>query len=417
MTKRRVVVTGVGFVSPLGVGNDSVWKMLMEGKTGIGPITKFDASNFPSRIAGEVKNFDPLDFMSKQEVRKNDLFVQYALAAATVALEDAGINFSKVDLTKVATIIGSGIGGLPLIEKMHSILVNKGIKRVSPFFIPGLIVNMAAGQVAIKYGFQGPLLAPCTACATGMHAVGEAYWLIRDGFADIAVCGGSEAVVTPLAVAGFSAMKALSTCNDHPEKASRPWDKKRDGFVIAEGSGILVLEEATFAKERGASIYAEIVGFGMSADAYHISAPHPDGKGAILAMERSMKDASIKATEVDYINAHATSTPLGDMIELKAIKQVFAQKEGLMVSSTKGAVGHMLGAAGGFEGGVIALAIRNQEIPPTANLEDPDETYGIDLVPKVGKKSPIAYAMSNSFGFGGTNASLIMRRWENEDEG
>ena len=413
--RRRVVVTGVGLVSPLGVGTAQNWEALLAGKSGIGPITRFDAAEYPSRIAGEVKGFNPLDYIDKKDVKKSDTFIHYALAAAKFAVEDSGLTTDRIDESeadRVGVIIGSGIGGLPLIETMHAILLEKGPNRVSPFFIPGLIVNMAAGQVSIRYGARGPNTSPATACTTGLHAVGDAFRLIQVGEADAMIAGGTEAVITPLAVAGFCSMRALSHRNDEPEKASRPWDEGRDGFVMSEGAGIVVLEELERAKRRGAPIYAEVVGYGMSADAYHISAPHPEGAGAVLVMKAALKDAGIAPERIGYINAHGTSTPLGDLSEVKAIKTVFGEHAyKLAVSSTKSATGHLLGAAGGLESGILALAVKHQTLPPTINLDHPSEGCDLDFVPHHPRKTDLEYALTNSFGFGGTNGAVILKRY------
>jgi 3-oxoacyl-[acyl-carrier-protein] synthase II len=417
--RRRVVVTGVGLVSPLGVGTAQNWEALLAGRSGIGPITRFDASEYPSRIAGEVKGFNPLDYIDKKDVKKSDTFIHYALAAAKFAVDDSGLTPDRTDrideseADRVGVIIGSGIGGLPLIEQMHATLLEKGPHRVSPFFIPGLIVNMAAGQVSIRYGARGPNTSPATACTTGLHAVGDAFRLIQVGEADAMIAGGTEAVITPLAVAGFCSMRALSHRNDEPETASRPWDEGRDGFVMSEGAGIVVLEELERAQRRGAPIYAEVVGYGMSADAYHISAPHPEGAGAVLVMKAALKDAGIAPEQIGYINAHGTSTPLGDLSEVKAIKAVFGEHAyKLAVSSTKSATGHLLGAAGGLESGILALAVKNQTLPPTLNLDHPSEGCDLDFVPHHPRKTDLEYALTNSFGFGGTNGAIILKRYE-----
>ena len=351
-SRRRVAVTGIGLVSPLGIGTAATWDGLMAGRSGVGPITHFDTSDYPAKIAGEVKGFEPADYVEKKEVKKSDLFIHYAIAASQFAMDDAGLVVDESNGDRVGVLIGSGIGGLPLIEQMAKTLREKGPSRVSPFFIPGLIVNMAAGQVSIRFGARGPNSAPCTACTTGLHAVGDAFRLIQLGEADAMIAGGTEGVITPLAVAGFSAMRALSTRNDEPEKASRPWDKDRDGFVIGEGAGILVLEELESAVGRGAHVYAEIVGYGMSGDAYHISAPHPEGDGAVSVMRRALADAGLEPEAIGYINAHGTSTTLGDLGEVKAIRRVFGDHAyRLAVSSTKSSTGHLLGAAGGLESG------------------------------------------------------------------
>jgi len=409
---RRVVVTGIGCVSPLGIGVDETWKGIVEGRSGITRITKFDASNLPSQIAGEVKNFKPQDFMPEKLVSRVDTFIQYAIASARMALEDA--NLVDVELgERAGVIIGVGMGGVGQVEHYTRILDEKGYKRVTPFFIPMIIPNMAAGQVAILFGAKGPNLAVCTACAAGNHAIGEAYRMIKNGLIDIAICGGTESLITPLTVAGFSVMKALSTRNDEPEKASRPFDAKRDGFVIAEGSGILVLEELTQAQKRGAKVYAELIGYGATCDAYHMTAPSPDGEGAETCMKLALEDANIAPNEVDYINAHGTSTPLNDVAETKAIKKVFGEHAyKLMVSSTKSMTGHLLGGAGGLEAVITVKALETGIVPPTINLEEPDPECDLDYVPNQARRANIKVAMSNAFGFGGTNACLVFRKWE-----
>jgi 3-oxoacyl-[acyl-carrier-protein] synthase II len=408
---RRVAVTGVGLVSPLGVGTAENWQALLEGRSGIGPITRFDAAEYPSRIAGEVQGFNPLDYLDKKEVKKSDTFIHYALAAARFALEDSRLVIDEGNAERVGVVIGSGIGGLPLIESMHRTLLEKGPGRVSPFFIPGLIVNMAAGQVSIHHGAKGPNTSPATACTTGLHAIGDAFRFIQAGEADAMIAGGAEAVITPLAMAGFCAMRALSHRNDEPEKASRPWDAQRDGFVMGEGCGLVILEELEMAKRRGAPLYAEVVGYGMSADAYHISAPHPEGDGAVRVMKIALKDANLAPETIGYINAHGTSTPLGDLSEVRAIKRVFGDHAyKLAVSSTKSSTGHLLGAAGGLETGILALAVHHQTLPPTINLDEPGEGCDLDFVPHKARPVALDYAMSNSFGFGGTNASIILKR-------
>ena len=409
---RRVAVTGVGLVSPLGVGTAENWSALLAGKSGIGPITRFDTTEYPCRIAGEVKGFNPLDYLDKKEVKKSDTFIHYALAASRFALEDSGLTIDAGNADRVGVVIGSGIGGLPLIEATHKVLLEKGPSRVSPFFIPGQIVNLAAGQVSIHYGAKGPSTSPATACTTGLHAIGDAFRFIQAGEADAMIAGGTEAVITPLAVAGFCAMRALTTRNDEPEKASRPWDAQRDGFVMGEGCGIVVLEELEGARRRGATIYAEVVGYGMSADAYHISAPHPEGDGAVRVMRIAMRDAGLEPEQIGYINAHGTSTPLGDLSEVRAIKTVFGDHAyKLAVSSTKSCTGHLLGAAGGLETGILALAVRHQILPPTINLDEPGEGCDLDFVPNHARPVDLEYAASNSFGFGGTNASIILKRY------
>ncbi|MEA2564392.1 MAG: 3-oxoacyl-[acyl-carrier-protein] synthase [Acidobacteriota bacterium] len=385
----------------------------MEGKSGIGPITHFDASEYPARIAGEVKGFDPLHYTEKKDVKKSDIFIHFALAATKFAMDDAGFVVEESEADRTGVVIGSGIGGLPLIESMHSTLLEKGPNRVSPFFIPGLIVNMAAGQVSIRYNARGPNTSPATACTTGLHAVGDAFRFIQHDDADVMIAGGAEAVITPLAIAGFCAMRALSQRNDQPEKASRPWDAHRDGFVMSEGAGIVILEELEHAQRRGASIYAEMVGYGMSADAYHISAPHPEGHGAVRVMQAALKDAGMVPEQIGYINAHGTSTPLGDLSEVRAVKKVFGDHAyKLAMSSTKSATGHLLGAAGGLEAGILALAMRHQIIPPTLNLDEPGEGCDLDFVPHHPRQVDLEYALTNSFGFGGTNGAVILKRFE-----
>ncbi len=402
-------------MSPLGVGTAENWSALMEGRSGIGPITRFDASDYPSRIAGEVKGFNPQDYVDKKDVKKSDLFIHYALAAARFAVADSRLVIDDANRDRVGVIIGSGIGGLPLIENTHRTLMEKGPHRVSPFFIPALAVNMAAGQVSIHHGARGPNSAPATACTTGLHAVGDAFRLIQGGEADAMIAGGSEAVITPLAIAGFASMRALSTRNDEPERASRPWDAARDGFVIGEGAGILVLEDLEAAERRGAPIYAEVVGYGMSADAYHISAPDPQGGGASRAMQAAIADAGLEPTAVGYINAHGTSTQLGDLSEVRAVKRVFGEHAAkLAISSTKSSTGHLLGAAGGLESGILALAMHHQILPPTLNLEEPGEGCDLDFVPGKPRPVDLEYALTNSFGFGGTNGSVLMKRYAEE---
>jgi len=410
--KRRVVVTGLGAVSPLGIGVSETWKRIIAGESGITRITKFDASNLPSQIAGEVKGFKPEEFMPAKLISRMDTFIQYAIAGTEMALEDARL--PKKDLgDEVGVIIGVGMGGVGQVEHYTRILDEKGYKRVTPFFIPMIIPNMAAGQIAILYGAKGPNLAVCTACAAGNHAIGEAFRMIREGKVKAMICGGTEALITPLTVAGFSVMKALSTRNDEPEKASRPFEAKRDGFVIAEGCGILILEELEFAKSRGAKIYAEVLGYGCNADAYHMTAPTPEGEGAAKCIELALLDAGLKPEEVDYINAHGTSTPLGDISETKAIKRVFGDHAyKLMVSSTKSMTGHLLGGAGGLEAVITIKALEEGIVPPTINYEEPDPECDLDYVPNKARKADIKIALSNAFGFGGTNACLIFKKWE-----
>jgi len=411
--ERRVVITGVGIVSPLGIGTRATWEGLLEGRSGIGPITRFDTSEYPCRIAGEVRGFEPSDFMPAKEVKKCDLFIHYAMAATQFAMEDSRFEVRPSNAERVGVYIGSGIGGLPSIERQHRELIERGPRRISPFFIVGLIVNLASGQVSIRYGARGPNMANSTACSTGTHAIGDSARLIARGDADMMICGGTEGVVTPLAVGGFSAMRALSTRNDDPGGASRPFDAGRDGFVIGEGAGILILEEFEHARRRDASIYAEVVGYGVSADAHHISAPSDDGDGPIRVMRNTLRDAGVEPGEVDYINAHGTSTPLGDRIETLAIKEVFGgHARRLAVSSTKSMTGHLLGAAGGLETAVTALAVRHGIIPGTMNYTTPDPECDLDYVPNKAQRREVNFALNNSFGFGGTNASILLRRYQ-----
>ncbi len=410
--KRRVVVTGLGAVTPLGIGIEETWKNIKAGKSGIRRITKFDASKLPSQIAGEVKDFKPEEFMSTKLISRIDTFIQYAIASTRMALEDAGFPLNDLG-DEVGVIIGVGMGGVGLIEHYTRVLDEKGYKRVTPFFIPMIIPNMAAGQVAILFGAKGPNTAVCTACAAGNHAIGEAFRLIREGRVKAMICGGTESIITPLCVAGFSVMKALSTRNNEPEKASRPFDAKRDGFVIAEGCGILILEELEHAQKRGARIYAELIGYGLNADAYHMTAPSPDGEGAAKCMEMALYDAGINPSQIDYINAHGTSTPLNDISETKAIKKVFKEHAyRLMISSTKSMTGHLLGGAGGLEAVITVLSLYEGIVPPTINLEEPDPECDLDYVPNQARKANIKIALSNAFGFGGTNACLVFKKWE-----
>lgn len=411
--KQRVVITGVGFITALGAGSEDTWQALVQGTSGIGPITRFDASQFSSQIAGEVKNFDPTAFVEKKDARKMDPFIQYAVAAAAFAVKDAGFSaWNGADGERVGVVIGSGIGGFGTIESEHEVLLTKGPRRVSPFFIPSAIVNLAAGQVSIRFGARGPNSAPCTACSSGSHAVGDSFKIIQRGDADVMIAGGSEAAITPMSVAGFDALKALSTRNDQPARASRPFDRERDGFVLGEGAGILILEELRHALRRGAKIYAEIVGYAMSADAYHITAPPPDASGAVRVMRRTLEDAGVVPEQVDYINAHGTSTPPNDRIETAAIKAVFGEHAyRLAISSTKSMIGHLLGAAGAVEIGMTVLSVRNQMIHPTINQEVPDPDCDLDYVPNHARRATIEYALSNSFGFGGTNACVLIKRY------
>jgi len=410
---RRVVVTGVGLVSPLGIGTAANWDAVVAGRSGIGPITRFDASAFSTRIAGEVKAFDPLAFVEKKDVKKMDVFIQYALAASQLAVDDAALALPLVDPTRVGVFIASGIGGFSTIEREHQALLEGGPRRISPFFIPAAIINLAAGQVSIRFGAKGPNLATATACSASAHAVGDAFEIICRGDADVMIAGGSEAAITPMGVGGFAAMRALSTRNDEPERASRPFDRDRDGFVMGEGSGVVILEELEHARRRGAAIYAEIVGYGASADAFHITAPSEDGDGALRAMQLALERAEIAADRVDYINAHGTSTPHNDRLETLAVKRCFGDHAArLAISSTKSMHGHLLGAAGGLEAGIAVLAIRHQVLPPTINLETPDEGCDLDYVAGASRPGRIRYALSNSFGFGGTNAALLFKQHE-----
>jgi 3-oxoacyl-[acyl-carrier-protein] synthase II len=409
--RRRVVVTGVGLVSPLGVGTDATWQAAIAGRSGIGPITLFDTSRYSTRIAGEVKHFDPLEWLDKKDVKKCGRFIQFALAGAIMAVHESGLAVGPHNASRVGVIIGSGIGGFEVIEKEHKLLLERGPDRVSPFFILASIVNLAAGQVSVRFGAKGPNSAVATACTTGAHAVGDAFRLIERGYADAMICGGTEAAITPLSVAGFSAMRALSTRNDEPERASRPWDVARDGFVVGEGAGILVLEARSLAEQRGARPIAEVVGYGMSADAHHPSAPPDDGDGVARVMQTALDDARLGPEEIQYLNAHATSTPLGDRAEARAIERVFGDHAaGIAVSSTKSMTGHLLGGAGALEAGLTVLAIRDQIAPPTINLEQVDEGNRLNLVPNTSAATEIVHAMTNSFGFGGTNACLIFGR-------
>ncbi|HYV04428.1 MAG TPA: beta-ketoacyl-ACP synthase II [Blastocatellia bacterium] len=415
---RRVVVTGMGLICGSGNSKEEVWSNLLAGRSGVGPIAHFDASAFPVRIASEVKNFDPFNFIEKKEVKKMDVFIHYAVAAAQEAMDDSGLRASKENEERLGAYIGSGIGGFGVIEREHEKYLRGGPGKISPFFIPAAIVNLAAGQVSIRFGLKGPNSATCTACSTGAHAVGDSFKIIQRGDADAMVCGGAEAAITPMGVGGFAAMRALSTRNDDPEHASRPFDLDRDGFVIGEGAGILVLEELEHALARGAKIYAEISGYGMSSDAFHITQPSEDGDGAIRVMRNALKDAGIEPHEVGYINAHGTSTHYNDKLETMAIKRVFGDSSGsIPVSSTKSMMGHLLGAAGGVEAGVIALALRDQIVPPTVNYEKPDPDCDLDYVPGTARRVQMRYALSNSFGFGGTNAALLMKVYEDGNAG
>lgn len=410
---RRVVVTGLGMVTPLGTGVEKNWEAVCSGTSGIGPITKFDTTGFASRIAGEVKDFRSQDFMDKQQIRRFDIFIHYAVASARMAMEDSGLKINDKNAHRVGCVTGSGLGGLGMLEHFHSVLMEKGPKRISPFFIPGIIANMAPGQIAIEFSAKGPNISIETACAASTHAVGEAFRLIRDGMSDAIITGGAEAVITPLAVGGFCSMRALSTRNDAPEKASRPFDLDRDGFIIGEGAGILILEELESALERGANIYGEVIGYGLTGDAYHVSAPEPEGEGAIHCMKGALDFAGLIPEDIDYINAHGTSTKLNDLSENKAIKSVFGDHAyKLSISSTKSVTGHLLGGAGGIESIFTLLTIKNGIIPPTMNYETPDPECDLDYVPNTARKAKVRTAMSNSFGFGGTNATLIFKAYE-----
>lgn len=412
MEKKKVVVTGVGIITPLGIGIEATWKGLIEGRSGISRITHFDPSNFATQIAGEVKGFNPEDYIEAKEIKKMDRFIHFAIAASDMAVKDSGLNMSEENPERIGVIIGSGIGGLPAIEHYHSVLIEKGPRRITPFFIPMLIINLASGQVSIRLGAKGPNSAVATACATGSHAIGDAYKIIQRGDADVMIAGGTEAVITPLGVGGFNAMKALSTRNDAPEKASRPFDADRDGFVMGEGAGIVVLESLEHAAKRSAKIYAEIGGYGMTSDAYHITSPAPEGEGAARCMAIALKDGGINYTEVDYINAHGTSTKYGDELETSAIKTVFKdQAYKIAVSSTKSMTGHLLGAAGGVEAVVCLLSMRDGIVPPTINLDNQDPQCDLDYIPHKARKMEVNCAMSNSFGFGGTNACIIFKRF------
>ena len=411
---RRVVVTGLGLICAVGNTCAEVWPNLLAGKSGVATITGFDATGFACTIAAEVKNFDPLSFIEKKEVKKMARFIHLCMAATAEAMKMSGLNITAEIAERVGVHIGSGIGGFDVIEREHSNLLNGGPRKISPFFIPAAIVNLAAGHVSIRYNAKGPNEATATACTTSAHSIGDAYKIIQRCAADVMIAGGSEAAITPMGVGGFAAMRALSTRNDAPEKASRPFDKDRDGFVIGEGAGIVILEDLEFARRRGANIMAEIIGYGMSADAYHITQPAEEGEGGYRVMLNAMADAKITPEQVDYINVHGTSTPLGDVLETKAIKRAFGEhaKNGLAVSSTKSMTGHLLGGAGGLEAGITVLALRDQELPPTMNLDQPDPECDLDYVPNHSRKAKVNIALSNSFGFGGTNGSLIFKRWE-----
>jgi 3-oxoacyl-[acyl-carrier-protein] synthase II len=410
---RRVVVTGLGLICGVGNTTDEVWKALLAGKSGIGRIASFDASKFACQIAAEVKNFDPLNFIEKKEVKKMGRFIHLALAAAEEAMKMSMLKITPENSERVGVHIGSGIGGFDIIEREHTALMEGGPRKISPFFIPAAIINLAAGHVSMRFGARGPNEATATACTTSAHSIGDSFRIIQHNDADVMIAGGSEAAITPMGVGGFAAMRALSTRNDEPERASRPWDKDRDGFVIGEGAGILILEELEYARKRGAPILAEIAGYGMSGDAYHMTQPAPEHEGGFRVMRNAARDAGITPEQIGYVNAHGTSTPIGDSLEAHAIRNFFGQHK-LAVSSTKSMTGHLLGGAGGLEAGITILALRNQILPPTANLENQDpDTDGMDFVPNQSRKADgLEYAMSNSFGFGGTNGALLFRRWE-----
>jgi 3-oxoacyl-[acyl-carrier-protein] synthase II len=407
----RVVVTGLGVVAPNGIGIESFWQNIVNGVSGIGPITRFDASKHDTRIAGEVKGFDPLQWLEKKEARKMDLFIHYAVAAAQMVYDDSGLKVTEDNCGRIGVFVGTGMGGIPALEDSHKVLLEKGPGRISAFFIPSIITNMASGQISMRFGMKGPNSCVCTACATGNHAIGDSFRIIQRGEADVMLAGGSEAVITPLTIGGFCSMKALSTRNDEPTRASRPFDKDRDGFVMGEGAGLMVLEELEHARRRNAKIYAEVVGYGMSADAYHITQPAPDG--AVRSMRLALKDAEVTPSQVDYINAHGTSTPAGDVNETVAVKTVFNEHaRTLAVSSTKSMTGHLLGAAGGIESVITVLAISRGILPPTINYETPDPECDLDYVPNTARRAEVRYALTNSFGFGGTNASLLFKKFE-----
>jgi 3-oxoacyl-[acyl-carrier-protein] synthase II len=411
--KRRVAITGVGLVSALGIGTEATWSGLLAGQSGIAPITHFDTTDFTVTIAGEVKGFDPQTWIDKKEIKKMDPFIQFAVAASHFAMESSRLKITPAIASRVGVHIGSGIGGFSTIEREHTELIRGGPRRISPFFIPSSIVNLAAGHVSIRFGAKGPNTSTCTACSSGSHAIGDSFRIIARGEADAMICGGSEAAITPMSVGGFARMLALSVRNEEPQRASRPFDKDRNGFVIGEGAGMLILEELEMARWRGATIFAEMVGYGMSGDGFHITQPPEDGDGAFRVMNNAIMDAGIRSNEVDYINAHGTSTPLNDKIETLAIKRAFGEHAyKLAVSSTKSMTGHLLGAAGGLEGGISALALHHQTIPPTINYETPDPDCDLNYTPNIPRKAELNYVLSNSFGFGGTNATLLLKRYQ-----
>jgi len=409
---RRVVVTGVGLVCALGIGTEESWRNLIAGCSGIAPITSFDATGFDCQFGGEIRNFDPLQWIEKKELKKMARFIQIGLASADFAVRSANWKPEDSNLDEVGVYVSSGIGGFDIIEREHGKLLNGGPHKISPFFIPSAIVNLASGQISIRYGARGPNSATATACSASAHAVGDSFKIIERGAAEMMICGGAEATITPMGIGGFAAMKALSTRNDDPAHASRPWDSGRDGFVVGEGAGILVLESLEHAQRRNAPILAEIVGYGMSGDAYHMTQPEEHGDGAYRVMMAALKDAKLVPNDVGYVNAHGTSTPIGDVIETRALKRVFGERaKKVPVSSTKSMTGHLLGGAGGLEAGISVLALRDQTLPPTINLEKPDPECDLDYVPNHARKASVEYALSNSFGFGGTNAALVFRRW------
>jgi 3-oxoacyl-[acyl-carrier-protein] synthase II len=410
--KRRVVVTGLGLITPLGTGIQKTWEGICKGASGIDRITSFDTADSPVQIAGEVKDFNPEDFIERKEIKKMDVFIQYALSAGSMAIEDAGMKISEANADRVGVIVGAGIGGIQTIERYHSVLLQNGQRRISPFFIPMLITNLAAGQISMRFGARGPNSCVTTACAAGTHAIGDSFKIIQRGDADAMIAGGSESAITPLTIAGFANMKALSSRNDTPQKASRPFDSERDGFVIAEGAGLVVLEELQVALARQAKIYAEVIGYGMTADAYHMTAPDPAGRGVVNCMRMALRDAGIAPQDIDYINAHGTSTPYNDKHETTAIKHVFGEHaHRLAVSSTKSMTGHLLGAAGGVEAAICALALAEGVIPPTTNYEHPDPDCDLDYVPNHARPLDVTHVLSNSFGFGGTNACIVLKKY------
>ena len=412
LQQRRVVVTGIGLICAVGNTRDEVWKNLVAGKSGVARISHFDTTGFACTIAAEVKDFDPLQFIEKKELKKMGRFIHLALAASDEAMKQSGLAITSENANRVGVHIGSGIGGFDIIEREHSNLLEGGPRRISPFFIPAAIINLAAGHVSMRFGAKGPNEATATACTTSAHSIGDAFKIIQRGAADAMIAGGTEAAITPMGVGGFAAMRALSTRNDEPEKASRPFDKGRDGFIVGEGAGILILEELEGAKKRGATILAEIVGYGMSGDAYHITQPAPEHEGGFRVMDETVKDAGIRRDQIGYVNAHGTSTPIGDVLEAQAIKNFFGEHaKKIAVSSTKSMTGHLLGGAGGLEAGITVLALRDQCLPPTINLDDQDPQCDLDCVPNHARKASVEYALSNSFGFGGTNGSLLFKRW------